>query len=100
MFKKNKANKQKGGDGYVINVNEAIGGLPAFSRYSNNYRPIFDGELLQNSGDGYSVDPNIDIFLSSLSISLSIIYGVINFARLINSFAILVKSVPYNNVFF
>ena len=61
MFKKNKVNKQKGGDGYVINVNEAIGGLPAFSRYSNNYRPIFDGELLQNDGDGYSVDPNIDI---------------------------------------
>jgi hypothetical protein len=61
MFKKNKANKQKGGDGYVINVNEAIGGLPAFSRYSNNYRPIFDGELLQNGGNGYSVDPAIDI---------------------------------------
>ena len=61
MFKKNKVNKQKGGDGYVINVNEAIGGLPAFSRYSNNYRPIFDGELLQNGGDGYSVDPAIDI---------------------------------------
>jgi hypothetical protein len=61
MFKKNKANKQKGGDGYVMNVNEAIGGLPAFSRYSNNYRPIFAGELLQNGGDGYSIDPNIDI---------------------------------------
>jgi len=76
MFKKNKTKitkktkitnkrknikKQKGGDGYVINVNEAIGGLPAFSRYSNNYRPIFDGELLQNGGDGYSVEPDIDI---------------------------------------
>jgi hypothetical protein len=61
MFKKNKANKQKGGDGYVINVNEAIGGIPAFSRYSNNYRPIFNGELLQNGGNGYSVDPAIDI---------------------------------------
>ncbi len=59
MVKKNKM--QKGGDGYVINVNEAIGGLPAFSRYSNNYRPIFDGELLQNGGNGYSIDPNIDI---------------------------------------
>lgn len=54
MNKKN--NKQKGGDGYVVNVNQAIGGLPAFSRYSNNYRPIFEGELLQNGGDGYSVD--------------------------------------------
>jgi hypothetical protein len=42
--------KQSGGDGYVINVNEAIGGMPAFTRYSNNYRPIFDGELLQNGG--------------------------------------------------
>lgn len=42
--------KQVGGDGYVINVNEAIGGMPAFTRYSNNYRPIFDGELLQNGG--------------------------------------------------
>ena len=73
MFKKSKTKitkitnkrknikKQNGGDGYVINVNEAIGGLPAHSRYSNNYRPIFDGELLQNGGDGYSVDPNIDI---------------------------------------
>ena len=61
MFKKNKANKQKGGDGYVINVNEAIGGLPAFSRYSNNYRPIFDGELLQNDSDSYSVDSNVNI---------------------------------------
>lgn len=49
-------NKQTGGDGYVINVNESIGGRPAFTRYSNNYRPVFDGELLQNGGNGYSVD--------------------------------------------
>ena len=48
--------KQSGGDGYVINVNESIGGMPAFSRYSNNYRPIFTGELLQNGGDGYTVN--------------------------------------------
>jgi hypothetical protein len=47
---------QNGGDGYVINVNEAIGGMPAFTRYSNNYRPIFEGELLQNGGDGYTVN--------------------------------------------
>ena len=54
--------KQNGGDGYVINVNEAIGGLPAFSRYSNNYRPIFEGELLENGGNEYSmgVCENID----------------------------------------
>jgi hypothetical protein len=42
---------QKGGDGYSINVNESIGGLPAYSRYSNNYRPVFEGDLLQNGGD-------------------------------------------------
>ena len=48
--------KQNGGDGYVVNVNEIIGGRPSFSRYSNNYRPIFEGELLQNGGDGYSVN--------------------------------------------
>lgn len=48
--KQNKQNKQKGGDGYTINVNQAIGGLPAFSRYSNNYSPVFVGELLQNGG--------------------------------------------------
>lgn len=55
-------NKQSGGDGYVINVNEAIGGLPSYTRYSNNYRPIFMGELLQNGGDGYSMDvTNTDI---------------------------------------
>jgi hypothetical protein len=53
--------KQNGGDGYVVNVNEALGGLPAFSRYSNNYRPIFEGDLLQNGGDGYSVDMNKNI---------------------------------------
>ena len=45
-FKKNI--KHIGGDGYVVNVNEPIGGRPSFPRYSNNYRPIFDGELLQN----------------------------------------------------
>jgi hypothetical protein len=53
--------KQNGGDGYVINVNESIGGMPAHSRYSNNYRPIFAGELLQNGGDGYSVNIGQDI---------------------------------------
>ena len=39
-----------GGDGYVVNVNESIGGRPAYSRYSNNYRPVFNGDLLQNGG--------------------------------------------------
>lgn len=40
-----------GGDGYTINVNESIGGTPGFIRYSNNYKPIYDGELLQNGGN-------------------------------------------------
>ena len=53
---KKQINQQKGGDGYTINVNQAIGGLPGFSRYSYNYKPVFEGELLQNGGDGYSVD--------------------------------------------
>jgi hypothetical protein len=41
----------KGGDGYTINVNQPIGGLPGFSRYANNYQPVFEGELLQNGGN-------------------------------------------------
>ena len=41
MSKNNK--KQIGGDGYVVNVNESIGGQPSYPRYSNNYRPIFEG---------------------------------------------------------
>lgn len=45
-----KKKNQKGGDGYVVNVNEVIGGRPGFSRYSFNYTPIFDGSLLQNGG--------------------------------------------------
>lgn len=49
MLKK-KQMLQNGGDGYVVNVNEAIGGLPAYSRYSNNYKPVFEGDLLQNGG--------------------------------------------------
>jgi hypothetical protein len=55
--------KQKGGDGYVINVNEAIGGTPAISRYSYNYSPIFDGDLLNGGGcdldgcDGNALQP-------------------------------------------
>lgn len=42
--------KQNGGDGYVVNINQPIGGMPSYSRYSNNYKPVFDGELLQNGG--------------------------------------------------
>lgn len=56
-----KKNNKVGGDGYVVNVNEAIGGLPSYSRYSNNYRPVFVGDLLQNGGDGYSVMVNKEV---------------------------------------
>ena len=38
----------KGGDGYSAIVNHPIGGMLSYSRYSNNYRPVFEGELLQN----------------------------------------------------
>ena len=51
MPKNNKKNNQKGGDGYSVNPNEAIGGRPSYPRYSNNYSPVFEGELLQNGGD-------------------------------------------------
>ena len=37
-----------GGDGYSVGVNEVIGGRPSFPRYSSNYAPVFNGELLQN----------------------------------------------------
>jgi len=43
-------NNQNGGDGYSINVSEAIGGMPGHMRYSDNYRPVFLGDLLQNGG--------------------------------------------------
>jgi hypothetical protein len=45
----NKKNK-KGGDGYSGNPFQPIGGMMSYPRYSNNYRPVFDGELLQNGG--------------------------------------------------
>ncbi len=48
---------KKGGDGYSANPSQPIGGMMSFPRYSNNYRPVFKGELLQNGGDGYSANP-------------------------------------------
>lgn len=45
-----KLSKQKGGDGYTIDVNRSIGGLVGRSRYSYNYSPIYYGDLLQNGG--------------------------------------------------
>ena len=47
----------KGGDGYSVGVNEVIGGRPSFPRYSSNYAPVFNGELLQN-GAGCSCSKN------------------------------------------
>jgi hypothetical protein len=40
---------QKGGDGYTIDVNKSINGMVGWSRYSFNYAPIIDGELIHNS---------------------------------------------------
>jgi hypothetical protein len=36
----------KGGDGYSANPFQPIGGMMSYPRYSNNYRPVFLGELL------------------------------------------------------
>ena len=46
-----KSSKQKGGDGYTIDVNRSIGGLVGRSRYSYNYSPVYYGDLLQNGGN-------------------------------------------------
>jgi hypothetical protein len=51
----------KGGDGYSLNANQPIGGLLGFTRYSNNYQPVFEGELLQNGGDGYSTNVSKEV---------------------------------------
>jgi len=53
----------KGGDGYSLNASQPIGGMLGFTRYSNNYQPVFEGELLQNGGSDNcgcdSQDPTI-----------------------------------------
>jgi len=49
--------KQKGGDGYSFNLDQPIGGNPGFIRYSNNSRPIFEGELLDSALE-YKMDSN------------------------------------------
>ena len=38
----------KGGDGYSSNPFQPIGGMMSYPRYSNNYRPVFLGELLDD----------------------------------------------------
>ena len=45
----NNALFQMGGDGYSVNPSEIIAGMPTYPRYSNNYRPIFDGQLLNDN---------------------------------------------------
>lgn len=65
----NKNNNQKGGDGYSVNPNEAIGGRPSYPRYSNNYAPVFEGELLQNGGNcdcNCSITGNTQLLKDSL----------------------------------
>lgn len=44
---------QKGGDGYSFNLSEPIAGNPGFIRYSNNIKPIFEGDLLDSSIHNY-----------------------------------------------
>ena len=56
--KTKKYNKQFGGDGYSVNIDKNIAGMPQYSRYTDNDEPIFNGSLLQNGGDGYSVNVN------------------------------------------
>ncbi len=40
----------RGGDGYSANPFQPIGGMMSYPRYGNNYRPVFNGELLHNGG--------------------------------------------------
>jgi hypothetical protein len=55
----NQRNKQIGGDGYSFNLDNPIGGNPGFIRYSNNNKPIFDGDLL-DGGLNITVDHEIN----------------------------------------
>ncbi len=48
-MKKNIKN-MKGGDGYAVNVYQAIAGRPSYIRYTDNCRPVFNGPLLQGGG--------------------------------------------------
>lgn len=53
---------QSGGDGYTLDPNESIGGLMGVTRYSNNSRPVYEGELLQNgAGNGYEVNVSKEV---------------------------------------
>lgn len=50
----NKKQKQSGGNGYTINVNQAIGGMPLHTKYTSNCQPVFDGSLLNNDWTPYN----------------------------------------------
>ncbi len=45
----------KGGDGYAVNVYQAIAGRPSYIRYTDNCRPVFNGPLLQGGGSGNDI---------------------------------------------
>jgi hypothetical protein len=62
--------KQNGGDGYSVNVNKSIGGLPGVIKYSNNYKPVFFGDLLDQTGGG-------DCGCGSTPVKESSIYDII-----------------------
>jgi len=48
-----KKQKQSGGNGYTINVNQSIGGMPLHTKYTSNCQPIFEGPLLDNNQNPY-----------------------------------------------
>jgi hypothetical protein len=47
---KKEMKNMKGGDGYAVNVGQAIAGRPSYIRYTDNCKPVFNGSLLQNGG--------------------------------------------------
>jgi len=51
----------KGGDGYSGNPFQPIGGMMSYPRYSNNYRPVFMGELLDDPNQSIGCDNNAHI---------------------------------------
>jgi hypothetical protein len=94
--------KQFGGNGYTINVNEQIGKLPSITKYTNNFQPIFEGELLQNGGKCNCVKKNNDTSVFNLikpqkggnqrnNIISPQFYAI-------KKLAILLKSIPTNNL--
>ena len=87
IIKKNiniKNKKQIGGDGYSPNLDQPIGGNPGFIRYSNNSRPIFEGDLLDgtfnellNGASNCTSNNNIIYNLSNGQISADSGYNIL-----------------------